>query len=417
MRVLISGAGVAGLTTAFWLAKAGHRITIVERFNSLRKSGLQVDLRGPGLEVMRLMGLEQTLKEHTAPEQGFALVNSSGKRYAYFPASSAEVGRESFTAEFEIMRGDLCQVLYDALDSTVDFIWDASIQSYTETDQQIHALLSNGATVDADILISAEGQWSNTRKLILGDAAAGLEPLKGIYCAYFGYPQAVKSDDEYVATMYLAGNARSIMTRRSKPDVMQGYMLCRNDSAKLATCKRGSIAVEKEAMREIFAGSGWITDDLCAAMMESDNFYLERLGVIKNITWSKGRAVLVGDAAYGASALTGMGTTIAMVGAYILAKEIETSCTGDIVTDETVKMAFKSYEDKMRPLVTILQKGITDDSPRVRLMIPSSSIALSIMKFAATVTSKLKLDTIFKLVLKDETKKWLLPRYPTTAVA
>lgn len=417
MKVLISGAGVAGLTTAFWLAKAGHKVTIVERFSSLRKSGLQVDLRGPGLEVMRLMGLEQALKEHTAPEQGFALVNSSGRRYAYFPATSAEKGRESFTAEFEIMRGDLCQVLYDALDSSVDFIWDASIQSYTETDQQVHAVLSNGATIDTDILISAEGQWSNTRKLILGDAAAGLEQLKGLYCAYFGYPRAVKSDDEYVATMYFAGDARSMMTRRSHPDIMQGYMLCRNDSEKLATCKRGNMAVEKEGMREIFSGSGWIADDLCAAMMESDNFYLERLGVIKNPTWCKGRAALVGDAAYGASALTGMGTTIAVVGAYILAKEIETGCARDAAADESVKAAFKSYEDKMRPLVDILQKGISDDSPRVRMMIPSSSIVLNGMKLAAAVTSKLKLDTIFKYVIKDESKKWLLPRYAPAVMA
>ena len=85
MKVLISGGGIAGNALAFWLSKLGHDITVVECFPSLRTTGLQIDLRGHGIEVMKRMGLEQAFRSKLAPEQGLQVVDKSGRRWEPIP--------------------------------------------------------------------------------------------------------------------------------------------------------------------------------------------------------------------------------------------------------------------------------------------------------------------------------------------
>lgn len=116
LKVLISGGGIAGNALAFWLAKIGHDITVVERFSSLRDTGLQLDLRGHGVEVMRRTGLQEAFKAQVAPEKGLQLVDKKGRRRAFFPAvAPSEAGAvQNFTSEFEIMRGTMCRILHDA---------------------------------------------------------------------------------------------------------------------------------------------------------------------------------------------------------------------------------------------------------------------------------------------------------------
>lgn len=105
MKVLMSGAGIAGNSLTFWLSKLGHKVTVVERFHFLRTSGLQIDVRSHGIEVLKRMGLENTFRSHAVPGLGIQMVYSSGTRRAYFPANRSGTEAQSFTSEFEIMRG------------------------------------------------------------------------------------------------------------------------------------------------------------------------------------------------------------------------------------------------------------------------------------------------------------------------
>lgn len=123
LKVLISGGGIAGNALAFWLSKQGHDVTVIERFPKLRATGLQIDLRGHGIEVMRRMGLEEAFRAKSVKEQGLRIVNSSGRQMAFFPVNASGKGSQSFTTDFEIMRGDLCRLLYDATGDHVKYIY------------------------------------------------------------------------------------------------------------------------------------------------------------------------------------------------------------------------------------------------------------------------------------------------------
>ncbi|KFY20138.1 hypothetical protein V491_03955 [Pseudogymnoascus sp. VKM F-3775] len=136
LKILISGAGIAGNAVAFWLSKLGHDVTIVERFPGLRITGLQIDLRSHGIEVLKRMGLDEAFRANAAPEQGVQVVDKSGRRRGYFPANTSGKGTQSFTSEYEIMRGDLCRIMHDVTKDRVEYVFGTSIESFEEKDDK-----------------------------------------------------------------------------------------------------------------------------------------------------------------------------------------------------------------------------------------------------------------------------------------
>ena len=132
LKILICGGGLAGNALAFWLSKLGHDVTVVERWPSLRATGLQIDLRGSGIKVLKRMGLEEAFRARSVQEQGLEFVNSSGKQKAYFPANKTGQGLQSFTTDYEIMRGDLCRLFHDATKDRVKYIFGMTVKSFEE---------------------------------------------------------------------------------------------------------------------------------------------------------------------------------------------------------------------------------------------------------------------------------------------
>ncbi|UNI14820.1 hypothetical protein JDV02_001412 [Purpureocillium takamizusanense] len=103
LRVLISGAGIAGPALAFWLGRLGHTCTIIERFPSLRANGQQVDLRKQGIEAARRMGILESIRAHIIDELGLQVVDSTGRQRALFARIEDDAaGRQGFTSEFEL---------------------------------------------------------------------------------------------------------------------------------------------------------------------------------------------------------------------------------------------------------------------------------------------------------------------------
>lgn len=151
LKVLICGAGVAGNALASWLTKADHDVTVVERYPDLRVTGLQVDLRGPGIEVLKKMGLDEGFRAHAAKEQGLQVVSSSGRQWAYFPANKSGEGPQSFTSDYEIMRGDLTRLLYGA--SKAKVLFGISLESYEDKGDSVEVLFSDGRTEQFDLYV------------------------------------------------------------------------------------------------------------------------------------------------------------------------------------------------------------------------------------------------------------------------
>lgn len=365
LKILISGAGIAGNALAFWLSKLGHEVTVVERFPSLRMNGLQLDLRGHGIEVMKRMGLEHGFRSHAAPEQGIELVDRLGRRWAYFPANKGKHS-QSFTSEFEIMRGDLCRIMHDLSKDRVKYVFGTSIESFEEKGGSLEVRFTVGNTDRFDILVGADGPGSHTRKMMLGsDVADPFHPLDES-TAYFTIPRPIQDGEKYIATAYLAPGGRFVMTRRHNPHKMQVYLTGNGISERLKGVRKGDVKKEKETFADIFQGAGWQVEAILESLKENDDFYCERQGLVKLDTWSQGRVTLVGDAAYCPTSATGMSTSSAIIGAYILAGEIGIHCgrAGDRRddTDDGVTTALKAYEDKFQPFMKRVQKGVGDPS-------------------------------------------------------
>ncbi|OKL55586.1 hypothetical protein UA08_09173 [Talaromyces atroroseus] len=435
LKILICGAGITGNALAFWLANLGHETTVVERFPNLRASGLQVDLRGPGIQVIRRMGLEELFRERSVPEQGLRLVDDKGRSWGYFPVNKSGRELQSFTTDFEIMRGDLCQLLYDTTKKfdRVRYRFGIYVQQIEQTDRYAEVIFSDGGKERFDLVVGADGQGSRTRSMMLQsdnndgkldrssgyevpEKSAAEEPFQplGVIAGYFTVYQEVQEAKDYDASIYLTTQARGIMTRRHDPHKYQTYLFCSaNKSARLKAATKGDVDEEKRALTEVFRGIGWQSkEEILTGLAESDDFYCERIGVVVLNYWPSRRIALVGDAAYCPSVMTGMGTSCGVVGAYILAGEIARYCGKDSEgAMHGIVTALDSYEQKLRPLMNHIQKGLTNN-PNYMDQLPSSNWAIGLMYVLFRVASLLRLDFLARWVLREDTNGWELPEYP-----
>ncbi|KAI8713605.1 FAD-binding-3 domain-containing protein [Fusarium sp. LHS14.1] len=408
-RVLICGAGIAGQALAFWLSKSHFNVTVIERFPSLRSTGLQLDLRGLGIEVMRRMGLE-AFRAKSVREQGLEIVDTCDKRWAYFPANKSAKGPQGFTTDFEIMRKDLCEILHDSTKTRVKYTFGTTIESFTQHDNVVDVIFSDGNKNQFDLVVGADGQASRTRKAMLGTDAEDPTHYLGAYIAYFTIPQPVEKEKDCNARFNLATGKCFIFTRRNEDFSVQIYMACKTDTKWMEDIRKGDTEREKHAFLDMFKGAGWETDTILKAMMVTDDFYCERLGVVQLDAWSDGHVALVGDAAFCPSASTGMGTTSSMMGAYILAGELDKHCRES--GKRGIPTALKAYDETFRPFMNQVQRGLTQgDSFWERL--PDSSFGVTVANFFMWLAMWLRLDVIGKRVLREDVGIWKLPDYET----
>ncbi len=353
LEVLISGAGVAGPVLAFFLARAGTKVTIVETAPSLRTGGQNVDIRGVGLKVLRRMGLEAAVLERTTQEEGVAFVDASDYRRAEFPVDRTG-GNLSMTAEIEIMRGDLAKIFYDATRKDVRYVWGNSIERLVEEGDKVHVSFKDNSNGEYDLVFAADGLGSPTRGLIFGDKQKSAVRSLGQYVAWFTIPR--HETDTMWARWYNAPGRRLILlrpdTKSESSEITRASMWICSNSAKLKACSKLSVPEQKAMMHDLFHGAGWEAGRVLEGMDAAEDFYVQEVAQVKMAdSWSRGRMAVLGDAAYCPSPISGMGTTVAIVGAYILAGEIASN-------PKDPQAAFVSYERLMRPFALKAQKLI-----------------------------------------------------------
>lgn len=364
------------------------------------------------------MGLTEAFRSKLVREQGIRFVDKDGRRRAYFPANSSGKGPQSFTTEYEIMRGDFCGILYEAAKGRgVGYRFGTKVERFVQGAEGVDVWFEDGRMERYDLLVGADGVNSKTRKMMVGpDAKDGFHALGGVYVGYFTIPRPAQDGEEWVATLYIATGGRSVMTRRSSAQELQVYIGGSAGMERFEKARRGNVKEEKEAITEIFKGAGWIIDELIEGMQSSENFYCERLGLVQLEHWSQGRVALVGDAAHCPSANTGMGTTSSMVGAYILAGEIGKHCGATIaegsVTDG-LAAALKEYEEKFQPFMKEITRGLVD-SGGLQQNFPTSAFGIAVMYRILGLISFLKID-ISKWIFKENIPGWTLPEYAVLA--
>ncbi|MFB1485372.1 FAD-dependent monooxygenase [Corallococcus sp. RDP092CA] len=360
-KILISGASIAGPALAYWLNRYGDKVTVIERSKAFRTGGQNVDIEGPGQEVIKMMGLEEKIEAKNTREKGVEFLGGSGDPIARLPKGA--VG--SLTSSYEILRGDLARILYDATQDDCDYRFGTTIIALKQQDDGVSVTFNDGSTEEFDLVISAEGVGSSTRRLVMEDDIRFR--YLGVYASYFRIPRS--PEDKDWAQIY-NGKGGSCMLLRPVHE---------NDTTVLVTFPRKQFdarevdgVAQKKMLRDALQGAGGPAERILANLNHDPDFYLGPMSQVIGSIWSKGRFVLTGDAAYCPSAYTGQGTPLALVGAYVLA--------GELKKQPTHTAAFESYEKLMRPYVA---SGRTLRPGVIRLFHPKSRLGIGVLRTVA----------------------------------
>lgn len=436
LNILIVGAGVGGPISAFLLLRSNpdHQITVIERHPTLRANGQQIDLRSHGIPMMRKLGLLDAVKARAVDERGFQLIDKNGKVHATITANGTGEARQGLTSDYEIMRGDLVDLLYQESIKESDkargkggirYEFGVTVTELTQDED------GNGAGVDVtfsdgkqgryDVVIGADGQYSKTRRQIFGEEAsnASFKPL-GVYSAFYSIP-AAPGQNEFAQVLHATGG-RVLATRPSRPDITGVYLMKTAAAAATTTATdadaeteralqaslRQPIEQQKALWAKLYADAGWETDRLLGAMRGSDDFYALSLAQVRLEHYVRGRVALVGDAGYVPSPATGLGTTLSILGAYVLAGEL--ARCGDGGGGDDVPAALRAYEEVIRPLVVECQNSIPPGYPGAQ--IPQSNLGISVLRWAAAIITKLKVDKLAARILPGTGSSWTPPEYP-----
>ena len=374
-KILISGASIAGPTLAFWLNRFGFTTTIVERADSLRLGGQNIDIKGAAQKIAQFMGIEEEIRAADTGELGVRFVDENDITKAKLPKGKSNIG----TSELEILRGDLAQILYNHTKDDVEYIFDNQIVGLYEFDSGIKVSFQKGEERDFDLVICADGIRSQTRSLIFGD-----EPVirfLNLYISYFTIPKA-PSDSRW-ARWYNATGSRVVFIR---PDNVGTTRASFSFLSEPKGYEKLNVAEQKAILKQKFADVGWEASRVLAALENETEIYLDGISQVIAPSWSKGRCAMTGDAAFCPSPLSGMGASLSMVGAYILA--------GELSRHSDYKDAFAAYEKLLRPYINEIQK-LPSGVPY--LAHPKSKIGISLLNTVINIISSKVVKSIGSL--------------------
>jgi 2-polyprenyl-6-methoxyphenol hydroxylase-like FAD-dependent oxidoreductase len=339
-NVLISGASVAGPALACWLRKHGFRPTLVERAPSLREGGYKIDIRGAALEVLDRMGLLEDVRRQSTDMRVARFVDVNGKQMATMSAQLFG-GREG--DDVEIMRGDLAEILHNATKDDVEYIFGDSINGLEERPDGVHVTFENGPARTFDLVVGADGLHSNVRALTFGEESRFIHDL-GHHISIFTVPNHLGLDRTEM--MHPApGRSVGMYSTRQSTDAKAMFLFI----SPADPYDRKDVIQQKKLLASTFADQGWDVPRLLDSMWDAPDFYFDSMSQVRMDRWSSGRVVLVGDAAYGPSPASGQGTSLSLVGAYVLAGSLA-AAAGDHAA------AFAAYENDMRHFVEENQK-------------------------------------------------------------
>jgi 2-polyprenyl-6-methoxyphenol hydroxylase-like FAD-dependent oxidoreductase len=337
MRVLISGAGIAGLTVAYWLRRYGFTPTIVERAPSLLTGGYKLDVRGTALQVLRRMGIHDAVLAASTDMQGAMLVDKDGN---VVNEMSGDAFGHRVGEDLEIVRGTLCQILMDRI-SDAEFIFGNSIQAISQSSDRVQVEFTKGNPREFDLVIGADGLHSNVRGIVFGDESRFIRDL-GLYLCVYAVPNYLNLDRMEMQYSEL-GRVAAIWSSRGDANIKA----CFGFVAPVHIDFRDRTQ-QQQVLANVYQGIGWEVPKLLEMMPRAADYYFDVAAQIRVDRWSQGRVVLVGDAGYCASPMSGQGTSLALIGAYVLAGELA-AASGAYQT------AFQQYEKEMRPFVMLNQ--------------------------------------------------------------
>jgi 2-polyprenyl-6-methoxyphenol hydroxylase-like FAD-dependent oxidoreductase len=347
MKVLVSGAGIAGPTLAYWLLHHGLEATIVEKAPRLRTGGYIIDFWGTGFDIAGRMGLLPEIRRCGYVVREVRIVNSQGKRIAGFPVDA--VARVVQGRYISLARSDLAAYIYNAIEGKAETIFNDSIVQIEQSMQGVHVTFESGLMRDFDVVVGADGLHSRVREIVFGPQNQ-FEKYLGYKVAAFE-AEGYRPRDELVYVMYaqvgqqvgrfaMRGDRTLFLFTFAAPEIEKNTI--------------DDIHAQKTLLRKRFGKSGWECPEILDALDGVKELYFDRVSQIfmgpHTSSWTRNRVSLVGDAAFCVSLLAGQGSALSMTAAYILAGELHRAGL-DYAT------AFVRYQERFAPFVFQKQKS------------------------------------------------------------
>lgn len=402
MRILISGASIAGPVLAYWLARGGFDVTVVERAPALRKTGGHaVDLFRPSMEVSAKMGVLPRIESLATGTDRLTLYREGSSRPARVDLTKI-VGAAS-DRHVEIMRDDLSEVYYDAGREHIEYVFGDSITAIFPDGEVI---FEHAATRRFDVIVGADGLHSNVRHLVFGDEA-GLTRFIGGYLAVVSVPKSLAPEGEMIVHAGV-GRMAGIYTAQHLDDARALFMF--RSRTELDYHYRDTVR-QKELLREALAGLAAQADRWLAEVDHAPTFYFDSISQLSLDIWSRGRVTLVGDAGYCPGPAVGGSTSLAVIGAYVLAREL-IAARGDHLH------AFAAYQQEMAEKVSrsrVFARGAA------KTLIPGSAAGVWAVTRGAQLVSSLPAP-FTRAVAKLNTKgvrmhdSMAVPDYPDVSI-
>ncbi|MCD9590563.1 FAD-dependent monooxygenase [Streptomyces sp. 8ZJF_21] len=349
-KVLISGASISGPALAYWLSRSGCAVTVVEKARTLRDGGYPIDIRGTAIEVVRRMGILPRLRDAHIDSRRCTFLNADGSELAsvrpHIVAGSVE------GQDLEVRRGDLATALYGKVRDDVEFLFGDSIDTLDQSGPAVDVTFHSGRRRTFDLVIGADGMHSATRESLFGPEERFHRYLG--YCfAIFTMPNTFGLSRELMlwnapgkaAALYAVGDNDELHAFLTFHRPRPPFDALRNPDA------------QRDLVATVFADAGWEVPGMVNAMRDADDLFFDTAGQIRMAHWSSGRVALVGDAAYAPSFLTGQGSSLALVGAYMLANAL--------ATHRDHIAAFAAYERDTREFVAMNQALVDNGAARL----------------------------------------------------
>lgn len=375
MNVVICGAGIAGLTLANRLAALGAGVVVLERAAGPREQGYMIDFFGEGRDALEAMGLLPAVRAVSYPIEEANLVDEHGRRRAVVRPAMFADGQL-----LDIMRPDLERVLRDNLPAHVDLRFGTGPVEVIDRDGGVRVVLEGGETLDADLLVGADGIHSTVRRLVFGEEERFIRHL-GFHTAAF---------------LFDAPDIRAMVRDRAcltdSIDRQVGFYGLRDGRvvafAVHRTADRTLPGDARAAVRAAYAGLGWVVPTALDRCPPSAEIYYDVVAQIEMPRWSRGRVVLLGDACYAVSLMAGQGASLGVAGAFVLAEQL--------AREESIDDALSSYERLWRPVADEKQRA---GRAAARWFLPATPAQLRVRRAALWLARLPVLDRLVASVV------------------
>ncbi|GII42096.1 FAD-dependent monooxygenase [Planotetraspora phitsanulokensis] len=346
--VLISGASVAGPALAYWLHRHGFAPTVVERAPAPRIGGQAIDIRGVALEVADRMDLLAPLRRLRTHMRGMSVLDGDGNeimRSTEYAMSSGRLDGD----DIEVLREDLTRLLHERTAAGTEYVFGDSIARIEQDEDGVRVEFERGRPRTFDLVVGADGLHSTVRRLAFGPEAEFIHHL-GTYVSVFTTENILDLDNWQVWIRDGHAGGGIYPTRdNTELRVNLGF------ESEPVDYDHRDLDAQRRLVADRLSGMRWEIPRLLKAMWQAPDFYFDAMAQIRMDSWSRGRVTLVGDAGYCASPMSGQGTSLALVGAYVLAAELA-AAGGDH------RSALAGYERRMRPFAE-LNQGLATENP------------------------------------------------------